>query len=176
MSLANKVGKARSGGGMAGRVRQGDPGLWGSIVGGVKGFITGGPTGAIAGAIGGSKSKTSGMQVNRLMAQPSAIPQVPRPGIVGTVQRAAPGGATGMIDFPATPGASIGGYHANKTDYFLKDGTFVPKGTKWVKNRRRNSLNPRALSKALARVTGFKSAASKASRITIRSGCCKKKG
>jgi hypothetical protein len=63
------------------------------------------------------------------------------------------------------------GYHWNKSDYFLMDGTFVPKGTKIVKNRRRNSLNPRALDRAIGRVSGAKKASKKLSRITIRSSC-----
>jgi len=48
------------------------------------------------------------------------------------------------------------GYHLNKADYFLRDGTFVPKGTRYVKNRRRDPLNPRALRNAIARVDAGK--------------------
>jgi len=44
------------------------------------------------------------------------------------------------------------GYHANKTSYFLKDGTYVPRGSRCVRNRRRNPLNFRALNRSISRV------------------------
>lgn len=47
------------------------------------------------------------------------------------------------------------GYHLNKTDYFLKSGQFVEAGTRWVRNRRTNPLNPRALSHSMRRMSGF---------------------
>jgi hypothetical protein len=40
------------------------------------------------------------------------------------------------------------GEHPNKTEYFLKDGTRILKGSKCVKNRTTNPLNPRAASRA----------------------------
>ena len=48
------------------------------------------------------------------------------------------------------------GFHLNKSDYFLKSGEFVPKGTRLVKNRRRDPLNARALKRAVARVDAGK--------------------
>lgn len=45
--------------------------------------------------------------------------------------------------------------HLNKTAYFLKDGTYVPAGSKMVPNRRMNPLNPHSLSKSIRRVAGF---------------------
>jgi hypothetical protein len=57
--------------------------------------------------------------------------------------------------------ACPGGMHPNKSDYFLKDGTFVPAGTKCVKNRRRNPMNPRALDRAIGRMNGAKRLQSK---------------
>jgi len=100
--------------------------------------------------------------------------QVPRPGVKAFFERGIPGGASGMMGGPADS-AQPAGYHANKSSYFLQDGTFIPKGSIWVKNRRRNPLNPRALSSSMARITSFKGAASKAGLITIRSPGCKKK-
>jgi len=44
------------------------------------------------------------------------------------------------------------GYVLNKSSYFLMDGSFVPKGSKWVKIRRRNPANARALSRAIGRI------------------------
>ena len=49
----------------------------------------------------------------------------------------------------------------NKSGYWLKDGTYVPPGTRYVKIRRRNSMNPRALSRALSRLNGAKTLQSK---------------
>jgi hypothetical protein len=75
----------------------------------------------------------------------------------------------------SAPGACVPGMpgvRLNKTGYHLRDGTFIAPGTKCVRSRRRNPLNPRALSKALSRVTSFKKAATVASRITIRSAGC----
>lgn len=60
------------------------------------------------------------------------------------------------------------GMHPNKSDYFLKDGTFVAKGTRCVKNRRRNPLNPRALDRAISRIQSAKKASKKISRVTVR--------
>ncbi len=47
------------------------------------------------------------------------------------------------------------GYHLNKTAYFLRDGTFVPARSRYVRNRSRNNANGRALRRAIGRVSGF---------------------
>jgi len=65
----------------------------------------------------------------------------------------------------------MGGYHLNKSSYFLMDGTFVEAGTKWVRNRRRNPGNMRALSRSLGRIKSAKKMASSLSQITIRKKC-----
>lgn len=69
-----------------------------------------------------------------------------------------------------------GGYHWNKSGYFVKGppSGYVPEGTKLVKNRRRNPLNPRALDRAMGRITSAKRASSKLGRITIRKTCSHK--
>ena len=102
--------------------------------------------------------------------------QVPVPGIRGIAQRFFPGGATGMMPAEGPPGP---GYHPNKSDYYVKSdpmnpespGIFVGKGTVWVKNRRRNPLNPRALSRAMSRLSSAKNAAKMLGRVTIRKEC-----
>lgn len=98
---------------------------------------------------------------------------VPKPGFTGMMQRMIPGGSTGLMVQGGPPqGASMSGYHLNKSDYFLRDGSFIPAGTKWVKNRRRNALNPRALSRSMSRITSAKKAATALGRISIRKKSC----
>jgi hypothetical protein len=89
---------------------------------------------------------------------------VKTPGLLGVAQRAIPGGETGYLQAGPAPS----GYHWNKADYFLRDGTFVAKGSKLVKNRRRNPANSRATNRAISRVASAKKHAQTLSRITIR--------
>lgn len=67
---------------------------------------------------------------------------------------------------PPRPGAVAAvrcetGCHPNKADYFLKNGTLVLKGTRCVRNRRRNPLNPRALDRAISRIGSAQNAVSR---------------
>lgn len=68
------------------------------------------------------------------------------------------------------------GYRPNKSGYYVADGNgggiYVAPGTKCVKKRRRNSLNPRAASRAMARIEGGKKAAEMFNRVTIRKKKC----
>lgn len=77
----------------------------------------------------------------------------------------------GMGLAPGTKVACPPGYRPNKSSYFLTDGTFVPKDSRCVKIRRRNPLNPRALDRAMGRLTSAKRAAKKLGRVTIRKKC-----
>ncbi len=95
------------------------------------------------------------------------VQQVPVPGPRGTLERFFPGGATGMMGCPS-------GFHPNKSSYFLQSGEFVPAGSRCVRNRRRNPLNPRALDRAIGRITSAKRASRKMSRISIRKPPCPK--
>ena len=164
--------------GMAGRVSQGDPGIWGFLKGVAKtgvSFATGGPLSAAktlksqlgggpitadsAGAcpagtyntwgpgVAGGKCDPMGRGLSPLAQNGVGSMSIPRPGITGTLERLIPGGETGMM-----ASAQPAGYHSNKSSYFLMDGTFVPKGTRWVRNRRRNPANARALSRAIGRI------------------------
>lgn len=77
---------------------------------------------------------------------------------------------------PAPNGKAPSGFHWNKSSYFLKDGTFVEKGTKLVKNRRRNPLNPKAASAAIRRLESAKKAVKRLDRVAIkckRCGCAR---
>ena len=79
--------------------------------------------------------------------------------------------ATAYYSSPAqtsTCGDGGHGTHRNKTSYRLKDGTLVAKGSKCVKNRRRNPLNPRALNRAVSRVAAAKHYAKMLDRIEIK--------
>lgn len=179
MSLTVKLARSRNAGrGMPGI---GDPGLFGSIgslVGKVAGIAKN-----IPGPIGWGASAVSKFLPQQQMVgqrpmpfdiragfQPQQLPQQPAPGIRAFAERMIPGGETGMQDAP--PIGSPAGYHVNKTAYFLKDGTFIPEGSRWVKNRRRNPLNPRAASKAIGRLESLKKATARFSRITIKKKCC----
>jgi len=173
----------------------GDPGIFGSIFKGLKsiaGIGTGivsklgipvisGVAGGLSGILAG-RAGIPGASTQPIYRLPGVIPQRPQglpgsgfrplalqqpvPGFAGAMQRLVPGGATGMV-----PSASMGGYHLNKSSYFLMDGTFIEAGTKWVKNRRRNPGNMRALSRSLGRIKSAKKMASSLSQITIRKKC-----
>jgi len=93
----------------------------------------------------------------------------PVPGLKGLGQRIIPGGATGY----QVPGTAIGarvpqGYHLNKSGYWRGAGgmnpQWIPKESIFVKNRKRNPLNPGRLNSA----QNFKK---KMGRITIREKC-----
>lgn len=75
-----------------------------------------------------------------------------------------PGGVIGLL--PGVPGgvsgfaaADVGGtcpkgFHLNKSNYHLKDGTLVPEMSRCVRNRRRNADNGRANMRAARRLLG----------------------
>jgi len=144
---------------------QGDPGLFdfarralslgAKTALGLTGF--GGAAGAIQGAFGPGGRASRRPQVG----PPGTGVQVPKPGVVGAVQRALPGGATGMVEL-----ACPSGHRANKTSYFLKDGTFVEAGSRCVKRRQRNPMNPRALSRAIGRIDAGKRFQNRMSQIS----------
>jgi hypothetical protein len=66
-----------------------------------------------------------------------------------------PGAAAGMV---CGSNGKMRAAHLNRSGYHLKNGTYVAPGTKCVANRRRNPLNPRALSRAMSRVAGAQKA------------------
>jgi len=174
----------------------GDPGLFGDIWGGIKGAVGGAARGfmglqpqpprPVAGpgsfpimpmdprtgeAVGPGGCRQIG---GRPYARNQAGECVPgmtmaRPGFGAAVERFLPGGGTGMMAAPMN--GSAGGYHLNKSDYWLKSGVYVPAGTRWVKNRKRNPANARATSRAISRISGAKNYAKSLSRISIRKKC-----
>jgi len=188
MSLVMKVAKIQTQG--SGRVMPGigDPGFFGDIFKKVvsvgRGALTGGVAGAIDAAFGGGRQTTvSNGVLNQSGFQQQPQGQPPRPiidinlpfqGKPGTgVTLFSPFGPT-STSMTSTNGNGIGcatGFHPNKSDYFLKNGTFIQKGSRCVKNRRRNPLNPRAMDRAISRIVSGKKASSRMGRITIRKSC-----
>jgi len=175
----------------------GDPGIFGSIFKGLKsiaGIGTGivsklgipvisGVAGGLSGILSG-RAGIPGASTQPIYRMPQAIPAAPlrMPGsgaptryglqLGGTALGLTTGiGAPPMLAPAGVPSASMGGYHLNKSSYFLMDGTFIEAGTKWVKNRRRNPGNMRALSRSLGRIKSAKKMASSLSQITIRKKC-----
>jgi len=143
----------------------GDPGFLSSLWKGIKkvaapiiGGILGGPVGAIVaqqagrrgtppilppppGTIGGGISFPGGTQVVGQYA----------PGLPAVVSRRAGAMPAGVA------GACPSGYH------LAKDGS-----GRWVRNRRMNVANPRALRKAMRRVQGFEKLAKRTIQFTRR--------
>jgi len=142
----------------------GDPGFLSNIWKGIKkivprvvGGLIGGPVGAvITGAtIGGAVvSATKPMK-------PYAPPAVLPPGSVGGAL-SFPGGTTVSVAGVLPSHAAMGqhapaGYHLDKATR-----------TRWVRNRRMNIANPRALRKAMRRVQGFEKLAKRTITFTRR--------
>ena len=178
----------------------GDPGIFsflgkaaktvGGFIGGAAGMATGivsklgipvvsGVAGMVSQFVGRGAIPGASTQPAPLAFQiPGPIPPAPAyaPGGVITPYGAATVGTAFAGAAPQIAGAvpatgSVGGYHLNKSSYFLMDGTFIPAGTKWVKNRRRNPGNMRALSRSLSRITSAKKMTQALGRITIRKKC-----
>lgn len=156
MSLQMKVAKSEF---------AGDPGLFGflgkvgqSLIGSIPGV---GPVAQAGFKALKGKGKRAG-QVTRV------------PGLRGRAQRFFPGGATG---FEVRGAGQVGtqlacprGFHPNKSDYYTSEG-YVAEGTKCVRDRRRNPLNPGAASKAISRISAAKRATRALGRVTIRKSC-----
>ncbi|HIN78793.1 MAG TPA: hypothetical protein EYM97_08185 [Gemmatimonadetes bacterium] len=135
------------------------------IFGAAKGFATGGFSGALGGFLtqGGSVAARVRPASPTFPAPPTIRGgRTPRPistvtatpGIAAFVQRAIPGGRTGLqVSVPVTGGCPSG-FHPNKSDYMTKAG-FVAQGSKCVRNRRRNLSNGRANTRALRRMAAW---------------------
>jgi len=192
MSLQIKVSKA-AGGAAVGGGFQGDPGLFGFIGRGIKaigGAVLGRtPVGAAIGTVAGvlaGRGATSPRGQAPILTRPRVGPGITRfaaqevvakPGARGALERFFPGGATGLIVQPTGGVNGAGcpsGFHANKSSYRLLSGELVMKGTKCVRNRRRNPMNPRALDRAIGRIKSAKRVSKKLGQISIRRAPCPK--
>jgi hypothetical protein len=156
----------------------GDPGLFGFVgkaLGAVSGILPG-PLSPIARAVGGVLSPRSISDARQQSAQPRTNPVLLAGGSGVSV---GPGGVTiGRWNPPPIPGLSPGGMqggpltgqaaanpkpciagrHYNKSGYWTKRYGYVAPGTVCVKNRKRNPLNPRALSRSMARIASAQKA------------------
>lgn len=135
----------------------GDPGLFSAIGGALKrvggaavGFVTGGAAGAVRGAI------NPGSIFGGAPAPPgSQLPTLPPIPTISQVGTTAIGHVMSGSVSAAPGGMAPRGYHLNRSGYFLKSGQYVAPGTRWVRNRSRNPLNPRALRRSISRVDQF---------------------
>lgn len=112
---------------------------------------------------GGSRSpafvraQSRQLQRGELLRQKRAQGQLIAVTPAGVVLAQGQTGGAGTRAIAAAPGdACPKGHHANRSDYFLRDGTFVPEGSRCVKNRRRNNDNGRAAMRAARRLLGRK--------------------
>lgn len=192
MSYAMKVAKAQAMG------DPGLLGFLGKAIGGVAkiaGGLLPGPIGGIAKLVGNVLVPAKSVKTATVTASLPGIglqgtaPQFPAPigtGIqiggqrgvqIGAFPQFGPGGGGGP-----GPGTAVGplmggaagtpcarGYHFNRTGYYTKRYGWIEKGSVCVKNRRRNPLNPRALSRSLARLTSAKRAVRCLADFTVRS-------
>jgi len=130
----------------------GDPGWLSSLWRGIKkvaptiiGAAIGGPAGALIGSGLGGKMGPATPPIRPLAFGGAVIPGTQIGGAVSF-----PGGTTVSVAGQlAPPHAGIGphapsGFHLDKAT-----------GTRWVRNRRMNVANPRALRRAMRRATGF---------------------
>jgi len=135
----------------------GDPGLWDIFK--KVGRAIPGPIGMAFDVFGGGGGKVPG----RPTAGPGSFPLGPTMG-TDLMRGPAPGSMVAANGCPAP----MSGYHLNKSDYFLKSGEYVPEGSRYVRNRKRNPANARATSRAISRVVGAKRYAQSLSRISVR--------
>ena len=136
----------------------GDPGWLSSLWKGVKKYAL--PV--LGGIFGGGAGEVIGAATGQQMVQPQLAPP---PGSVGGAltfpggSRIAVGGVLPMAGAGAgaIAGAQPAGYHLDKKTR-----------TRWVRNRRMNVANPRALRKAMRRVQGFEKLAKRTISFTRR--------
>ncbi len=139
------------------------------LIGGAIGLLTGGPGAAITGFLdrGGRRPRMPNPGGALTVVAPQAR-VVRDPSLRGRISAILPGGDPGlMVEGSPTIGCASG-YHPNRSEYFLRSGEFVARGSRCVKNRRRNPMNPRALSRAIARVDSGKALQGKLAEISTR--------
>ena len=158
---------------------QGDPGLFSflgkvgrGVVGAATGFATGGISGGLRGAVSPFVSVGATTPPPRSYARPMALAMPPQTNGGGRIRidplAALPGGRPFITRDVAVDGKAPGGFHWNKSSYYTQSEGWIEKGTKLVKNRRRNPGNIKAASRSLSRVIATKNALSTFSKVTVR--------
>jgi hypothetical protein len=165
------------------------------------GSVVPGPIGAIAKFAGDALAGNGKPRNPSIMtAAPPAAINIARAGLAAPVSQMHPLTHIPQLPYPLGPGrgnttqsqpadwdpgskrlqsGEIGcprGYHRNKTGYHTKKYGYIEAGSICVKNRRRNPLNPRALSRSMARLSSAKKAARFLGQVSIREGGCGCKG
>jgi len=132
---------------------RGDPGFFDFVKRVIGGVVKASPIGQVISAIRPGRQSQRLAPSSRPAPAPrqlgpitTAIGVAAAPVVVGAVARGLAGGA-GDVQ-PA-------GTHLNKSSYFLRDGTFIPARSRFVRNRTRNNANGRALRRAIGRAKGF---------------------
>src|SRR6266516_799919 len=149
-----------------------------TIGGAIGGLLKGGPIGGIVGAVGGAASAVRANVEQSVLESGdtgSAYTPALRAKHAMAVMRGGAGGGApirGALAAPGVGGAMVGpplpaGFHVrrthlNKATYYRRGGGvqnltpgLVYKCTEYVPNRRMNVANPRALRRAIRRVSGF---------------------
>lgn len=165
MSLAIKRARAASQGGLSGDVHAG--GFLTDLLGRAAGTLPViGP--AITTGIGIARRIRGGGGIKKPGIPTLGIPAFTpgEPTVLGEQRFAARQRASAPVATNGRVGVACpSGFHPNKSSYFTLQG-FVPKGSRCVKNRRRNPMNPRALDRAIRRVDAGKSLQGKLAEIT----------
>lgn len=113
------------------------------------------------------------------LPMPPQVSNLPTPGSCGSPP-VVPKGFNQVVENTTPEGACPKGYHPNKAGYFEVMETpgnpqglvvYHHPGCKCVRNRRRNPMNPKALSKAISRIDSAKKLKDTLSRVTIRKKC-----
>ena len=139
----------------------GDPGWLSSIWKAVKKPLLRVAGLAIGGPIGGIIAGASAVGAISAATRPAAPPIAPPPGSIGGAV-SFPGGTTVSVA-GVLPGHAAMGEHA-PSGYHLDKAT----RSRWVRNRRMNVANPKALRKAMRRVQGFEKLAKRTIQFTRR--------
>jgi hypothetical protein len=116
----------------------------GAVIGGIPVV---GPAIGVAESILKTRGRKPQRPVGGRVAEPLLFGMNGGPGAPGAPSAAAAGVGTKI--------ACPSGFHANKSGYHTMAG-FVPKGSRCVRDRRRNPMNPRALDRAISRVDSGK--------------------
>lgn len=137
----------------------------GKVAGGLlktAGGIVPGPVGGVLGTVGGIIAPSRPSAYGALTIPPISISgSLPAFPGAPTVGLSLPQGYTPGFPGGGAMGAAAGGavkpsgYHLNKSGYFLKTGAYVAPGTRWVRNRRMNAANGRALRRSIRRAKSF---------------------